>query len=229
MTNTIVTLSANDVITGNNILVSDNISFNIFPSNLMMAQTGTVQIFSSNAKVIGTGTSFTTELLPNDTIMINNQVRRVVNIANDTILNVNLVFSGADSGELLYKRTSAVNAQVLSISGNTLSLNVALNANVANLVYIVNPNFRQIATVFGTVNTSGNLVIANTSNANTPTSFVGTIYIGNEIIIDGETKSVVNVNANTITVNTNWSSPGSNKYLTVYENHTFNVVTLTAY
>ncbi len=229
ISNTIVTLSANDVITGNNVLVSDNVSFNIFPSNLMVAQTGTVQIFTSNGMVIGTGTLFTTELLANDTIMIGNQVRKIVNIANNTILNVNLGFSAADTGELLYKRAAAINAQVLSISGNTLSLNVALNANLSNLVYVVNPNFRQIALVGGTVNTSGNLVVANTSNANTPTSFVGTIYIDNEIIIDGQTKTVVNVNASTITVNTNWTSPGSNKYLTVYENHTFNVVTLTAY
>jgi len=229
LSNTVVTLSANAITTGNYVLESDNISFNIFTSNLMVAQTGTVQIFGTNTKVIGTGTSFTTELVANDTIMVGNQIRRVVNISNNTILNVNTVFSGVDSGELLYKRASIVNAKVLSVSSNTLSLNVAINANLSNLVYVVAPNYRQIATVGGTVNTSVNLVSSNISNTNTPSSFVGTIYIGNEIIIDGETKTVVDVNANTITVNTNWSSPGDDKYLTVYENHTFNVVTLTAY
>ena len=229
LSNTIVTLSANDVTTANYVLEGDNISFNIFTSNLMTAQTGTVQIFGTNTKVIGVGTSFDTALVANDTIMINNQIRRIVNIANATILNVNTVFAGADSGELLYKRASVVNAKVLSVSSNTLSLNVAINANLSNLVYVVSPNYRQIATVGGTVNTSANLVTANTSNANTPSSYVGTIYIGNQIIIDGQTKTVVDLNASTITVNTNWTSPGDDKYLTVYENHTFNVVTLTAY
>jgi len=100
---------------------------------------------------------------------------------------------------------------------------------VSNLVYEVIPNFVQIATVPGTVNTSTNIVAANNANANTPISFEGIVYVGNQITIDSETKTVTSVVGNTITVNTNWTSPGSNKYITLPENHTFNVVTLTAY
>jgi hypothetical protein len=229
LSNAIVTVFGNANNIDEIVLESDNISFNIFASNLMMAQTGTVQIFSGNTKVVGTGTAFTTQLLPNDTIMINNQVRKVVNIASATVLNVNSLFAGADSGEIMYKRATVANAKVLVVSGNNLYLNVAINANVSNLVYEVIPNFVQIATIPGTVNTSTNIVSANNANANSPVSFAGIVYVGNQITIDSETKTVTAVTGNTLTVNTNWTSPGSNKYITLPENHTFNVVTLTAY
>lgn len=227
--NTEVTIFSNSNTVDEIVLESDKISFNIFTSNLMMAQTGTAQIFATNTQVVGSGTFFTTELVANDTIMINNQVRRVVNIANDTILNVNSLFAGANTNQIIYKRTGVITANVLSVSGNTLGLNVALNADFNNLVYIVIPNYHQLKLVGGTVNTSSNVVTTNTSNANSLTSFFGTIYVGNEIIIDSEPRTVVNMNTDTLFLNTNWTSPGDDKYLKVYENHTFNVVTLTAY
>jgi len=230
LSNSVVTIFGNSNGVDELVLQSDNISFNIFTANLMMAQTGNVQIFTTNGKVIGTGTAFTSNLVANDMIMIGSQVKQVINIANDTVLNVNSAFTANDTGELLYKRAALVNAEVVSVSGNNLTLNVAFNANVSNLVYIVTPNYQQIQTIGGTVNLSSNIAVANSSNANSPTSFIGTVYIGNQITSsDYETRTVVAVNANTITVDTNWDVPGDDKYITLPENHTFNVVTLTAY
>jgi len=230
LSNTIVTVYNNSNSVDELVLQSDNISFNIFAANIMMAQTGNVQIFTTNTKVIGTGTLFTSNLVANDIIMVGGQIKQVINIANDTVLNVNSVFTANDTDELIYRRATAVNAEVLSVSSNNLTLNVAIPGNIANLVYVVAPNYRQIQTIGGTVNLSSNIAVANTSNANTPTSFVGTVYIGNQITTnDYETRTVVGVNASTIIVDANWDVPGDDKYLTLPENHTFNVVTLTAY
>jgi hypothetical protein len=207
------------------VLVNDNVSFNIFPSNLIVAQTGTVEVFTANSKVVGSGTSFNNHK-PYDYVTVNGQTKQIINIASATVMNVNSAFSSAGSGKLMYKRATIVNAHIESMSSNNLTLNVAINANVSNLVYLVEPNFREILTVPGTVNTSGSLVTANTSNANTP-DFIGKAFIGNQIIIGSETKTVTGVTGTTITVDSNWTSPGNDKYLKVYESHSFNVVTLT--
>lgn len=230
LSNSILTIYGNSNGVEELVLQSDNISFNIFPANLMMAQSGNVQIFTTNTKVVGNGTTFVGNVVANDIIMIGNQVKRVVNVSNNTVLNVNTVFSANDTGELVYKRASLINAEVVSVSGNTLTLNVAFNANVSNLVYIVAPNYRQIVNVGGLVNISSNVITSNASDPATLSSYVGTIYIGNQVITsDYETRQVVAVTANTITVDSNFDVPGDDKYITTYENHTFNVVTLTAY
>jgi len=118
----------------------DNVSFNIAAANVMGAQTGTVQVFTTNAQVIGTSTAFLTQIKANDIVMINGQLKQVINIANNTMMNVNASFTSNTSGILLYKRATSQNANVLSVSGNTMTLNIAYNANVSNLVYLVAPN-----------------------------------------------------------------------------------------
>jgi hypothetical protein len=72
--------------------------------------------------------------------MINGHLKQVINIANNTMMNVNASFASNTSGILLYKRATSQNANVLSVSGNTMTLNIAYNANVSNLVYLVAPN-----------------------------------------------------------------------------------------
>jgi hypothetical protein len=208
----------------------DNISFNIAAANVYKAQTGTVQIFNVNTQVIGTSTSFNTELQANDLIMINGDVRKVVNVSGTSALNVNSPFTLNTSNQLIYKLATIQNTNIVSISANTMLLNIAIPANVSSMVYLVDPNYRKIVTIGGTVNcNSGNVIFANTSNTNTPESFIGIIYIGNEVIVDTETRTVTNVQANQITVDIPLDSPGDDKYLKVFENHSFNVVTFSAY
>lgn len=208
----------------------DNISFNIAAANVYKAQTGAVQIFNVNTKVVGTGTSFDTQLRANDFVMIDGDIRKVINIASATVLNVNSPFTLNSSNELIYKLATVQNTNVVSISANTMVLNIAIPANVSSMVYLVDPNYRKVVTIGGTVNAnSGNVVYANTSNPSTPDSFIGIIYIGNEILVGTETRTVVNVQTNQITVDTNFDDPGDDKYLKVFENHSFNVVTFSAY
>lgn len=118
----------------------DNVSFNIASGNVMGAQTGTVQVFTTNTLVVGTSTSFLTQLKANDIIIINGQLKQVINIANNTAMNVNTASSSNLTGRILYKRATTQNASVLSVSGNNITLNIAYNANVSNLVYLIAPN-----------------------------------------------------------------------------------------
>ena len=118
----------------------DNVSFNIAAANVMGAQTGTVQVFTTNTQVIGSSTLFSTQLKANDVVMINGQLKQVINIANNTMMNVNAAALSAQSGIIYFKQATSQNANVLSVSGNNISLNIAYNANVSNLVYLVVPN-----------------------------------------------------------------------------------------
>jgi hypothetical protein len=223
-----LTVSANSSDLNSYLFPGDNISFNIVASNIMMAQTGTVNVFTTNTLVVGTSTSFDTQLVPNNTIIINGQLKLVVNIANATTLNVNSAFTSNLTNKILYKQATYQNANVVSITANVVTTNLEINGSGTNLVYLVDPNYVNIDFV-GSVDISGNVVTANTSNAETISSYVGYIYIGNEIIANGETRTVVNVQSNNITVNSDFDNSGDDKYLAVYENHSFNVVTLTAY
>ncbi len=64
-------------------------SIEIQPSRI----TGTANTQSSNATVTGNGTSFNTELLVGDRIVVNSEIRFVNAIASSTSLNVNVAFT----------------------------------------------------------------------------------------------------------------------------------------
>lgn len=140
MSNTTLKVYGNTNTVSSMVQPGDNVTFNIATANLLLAQTGTVQVFTTNGKVVGTSTSFDTSLVPNDVIMIDNQVRQVINIASATVMNVNAVFSSNSTGELYYKRAGRQNANVVSVSANQITLNIAYGANVSNLVYLIIPN-----------------------------------------------------------------------------------------
>ncbi len=145
LSNTTVTIFGNTNSVFDFIASGDQISFNIATANVFLAQTGTVQIFSANGKVVGTSTSFSTQLAVNDIIKINNEVKKVVNIASATVMNVNSAFDNASTGELLYKLAATVNANVqfgIGLeSGNVLATDLVTEANVSGVVYKVIPDY----------------------------------------------------------------------------------------
>ena len=140
LANTVLMVSGNANSLDTIVQTGDNVAFNIAVANIMSAQTGTVEVFTTNTQVIGSSTQFTTDLKANDIVLINNQLRQIINIANATVLNVNAAFTSNTSGLTLYKRATYQNANVVSISSNTITLNIAYNATVSNLVYLVVPN-----------------------------------------------------------------------------------------
>jgi len=54
---------------------------------------GSANVFTTNANVIGTGTSFDTQLLVGDQIMINGEIKKVNTITSSTLFSVNTAFS----------------------------------------------------------------------------------------------------------------------------------------
>ena len=55
--------------------------------------TGTANVFTTNTNVIGTGTSFDTELLVGDQIMVNGEIKKVSTITSNVLFTVNTAFS----------------------------------------------------------------------------------------------------------------------------------------
>lgn len=124
----------------------DAISFNIATANLLLAQTGTVDIVTSETQITSADSLFLTELNVGDIIMINNQIRKVEDISDDTTANVNLAFSTTVTGQTLYKLATTVTGTVTSPpTSNTLQLDIAINANLNNILYRVDPDYSDLA------------------------------------------------------------------------------------
>ena len=227
--NTIVQISGNVNAISDMIVAGDNLSFNIAVANVYKAQTGTVQIFTQNGKVVGTATAFSTDLVVGDFVAVNNEIRQVVNIASGTVMNVNSAFEDAATGTTLYRRATVQNANVVSISSNNITLNIAVPANVSGLVYHVIPNYFIGQTLPGTVNvlSSSVVVTGNTTSPNV-TSFVGNLAVGMSITVNEETRVIASItNNDTLTVTSAFTNSAQDKYLTTNQSYDYRVVTLT--
>ena len=227
--NTIVQISGNVNAISDMIVAGDNLSFNIAVANVYKAQTGTVQIFTQNGKVVGTATAFSTDLVVGDFVTVNNEIRQVVNIASGTVMNVNSAFEDAATGTTLYRRATVQNANVVSISSNNITLNIAVPANVSGLVYHVIPNYFIGQTLPGTVNvlSSSVVVTGNTTSPNV-TYFVGNVAVGMSITVNNETRVIASItNNDTLTVTSAFTNSAQDKYLTTNQSYDYRVVTLT--
>ena len=227
--NTIVQISGNVNAISDMIVAGDNLSFNIAVANVYKAQTGTVQIFTQNGKVVGTATAFSTDLVVGDFVTVNNEIRQVVNIASGTVMNVNSAFEDAATGTTLYRRATVQNANVVSISSNNITLNIAVPANVSGLVYHVIPNYFIGQTLPGTVNvlSSSVVVTGNTTSPNV-TFFVGNVAVGMSITVNNETRVIASItNNDTLTVTSAFTNAAQDKYLTTNQSYDYRVVTLT--
>ena len=227
--NTIVQISGNVNAISDMIVAGDNLSFNIAVANVYKAQTGTVQVFTQNGKVVGTATAFSADLVVGDFVTVNNEIRQVVNIASGTVMNVNSAFEDAATGTTLYRRATVQNANVVSISSNNITLNIAVPANVSGLVYHVIPNYFIGQTLPGTVNvlSSSVVVTGNTTSPNV-TYFVGNVAVGMSITVNNETRVIASItNNDTLTVTSAFTNAAQDKYLTTNQSYDYRVVTLT--
>ena len=227
--NTIVQISGNVNAISDMIVAGDNLSFNIAVANVYKAQTGTVQVFTQNGKVVGTATAFSADLVVGDFVTVNNEIRQVVNIASGTVMNVNSAFEDAATGTTLYRRATVQNANVVSISSNNITLNIAVPANVSGLVYHVIPNYFIGQTLPGTVNVlSGSIVVTGNTTSPNVTYFVGNVAIGMSVTVNNETRVIASItNNDTLTVTSAFTNSAQDKYLTTNQSYDYRVVTLT--
>jgi hypothetical protein len=142
LSNTRLFVTGNANVLSEYVRANDEISLNIFSANVYTAQTGTVQVSTSNTIVIGTGTSFNSDVVINDYIMIGNQIRQVINITNATMMTVDVPYNSNVSGAVYTKRAGVQTVKVVSVSGNSLEVNTAYLGNTTNAVYHVIPNLK---------------------------------------------------------------------------------------
>ena len=227
LSNTSLRVSGNTNALSDIIVTGDIITFNIANANVYKAQTGTVEIFATNGKIVGTSTSFDSELLVGDYIKVNNEIRQIVNISSSSVLNVNSAFSEPTSSEILYKRATVINANVVSISSNNITTNVAIESNTSGLVWLAVPNYFLAKNLVGTVNASGIYVTGNTTAPNV-TYFVGNVAVGMDITVNNEIRQVVAISNNSnLTVNLAFTNAAEDKYLTTTNSYDYKIITLT--
>lgn len=86
---------------------------------------GTVSLFNGSPQVVGTGTSFKSQLVPNDKLRINDVTYTVQSISSDTNLNLTSNFSGVNIGPLSAEVIPVINKSYINrkwlVSGHELS------------------------------------------------------------------------------------------------------------
>jgi len=97
---------------------------------------GTANIFSGNTSVVGTGTSFDTELLVGDQIMVNGEIKLVNTITSNVLFSVNSAFSANSTdkfvrvfgihlvGGQLYTQNTLPTVSVTSAGGSNANVQV---------------------------------------------------------------------------------------------------------
>ena len=227
--NTVLTIRGNTNAISEIVVPGDNVSFNIAASNVYKQKSGTVEVVTTGPAVVGTSTDFDNEFDVGDYIKVNGTTRQIINISDATHMNVNSAFDANLSGNLIYRRETAQNANVISVSGNTISLNIALEANTENLVWLTVPNYSLPKTLDGTVNISGGglTVTGNTTSPNV-TFFVGNVAVGMQINVNNEVRIVASVtDNNTLEVTAAFNNDAEDKYLHTTQSYDYKIITLT--
>ena len=131
-------LYQNSLLVSNVAVPGDKISLNLATANIFTAQTGTVNISTGNNVILGTGTNFTS-LNVYDTVIVNNQTRQVVNIANDTVVTVDSPFVANSNNDLLLLRATSQTYNVVNVISTFIDIDQPIEANLTNIVYLVRP------------------------------------------------------------------------------------------
>ena len=86
-----------------------------------IAQTGTVTVYDTNTKVVGAGTFFTSFGV-GDELLIDGQVKTVVNVANDIVMNVNSVFTANSTDETVFTYNVQITdtREVVNVASDTV-------------------------------------------------------------------------------------------------------------
>lgn len=86
---------------------------------------GTISVFINNTSVIGTGTSFKTQLIPNDKLLINGATYTIASISNDNALELTSQYSGSNQGNIKVEVIPSANKPYINrhwlLAGHPLS------------------------------------------------------------------------------------------------------------
>jgi len=195
-TNFIPEISVGDIVTVNNeireVTVRNSDTSLVVNTPFINYATGQ-SLYLANANVLGSGTSFTSQLNAGDFIKVNGQIKQVDTISSSTLLSVNSVFTYTGTGNSI----ALLQDSVFQVSGNTNRINhfianddtIKINIATANL-YLAQTGTVQVFTT-------------NTKVVGTSTDFDNELAANDFIIINNQVRKIVSVDAGQETLNVN--------------------------
>jgi hypothetical protein len=184
-------INVGDIITINNEIRRVTVRANdtYLETNTKFTNAGnTLPLYKANSIILGSGTTFTTQLAANDVIKVNNEIREVIAITDNTHLTVNTPFTYRESGNAVVKLSNTV----FTIAGNVNTLaqmivagdNVTFNIATSN-VYKAQTGSVQVFTQNGKI-------------VGTSTNFSTGLLVGDLIKVNNEIKQIVNISSATV-------------------------------
>lgn len=140
--NTILQISGNVNAISSFIAAGDAVRVNI--TNVQLVGTVNVSGTTVTGNTTGANTTyFVGNVVVGSEITVNNEIRTVTGVTNSTSLTVNSAFNNAATNKYI-NANSVLIKTVSSLSGNNLTVNTAIFANISNLVYQVVPDYSSV-------------------------------------------------------------------------------------
>jgi len=137
--NVVIQVSGNTNAVSNFLEAGDKITMNV--RNLRLDGTVNVNGTAVTGNTTGANTTyFVGNVVIGSEILVNNEVRLVTAVTNNQSLTVNSAFTYAATNKYINANSVLVKT-ISSISGNNLTVNTAVHANITNLVYLVVPDY----------------------------------------------------------------------------------------
>jgi len=164
--------------------------------------TGTVNVYTTNV-VVGNATSFTTQVLVNDILTINNQVRRITSITNNQHLLVNAVFNYAGTDNVAYLSNVVVLGIGTSFVGNVFIGDIfTVNNEIREVTFVNAADRLEVNAAFTYPANTQLLYLRSNVVTGSGTNFDPQINVGDIITINSEPRTVtVVVNDTTLSCN----------------------------
>jgi hypothetical protein len=137
--NVVIQVSGNTNAVSDFLQAGDSITMNV--RNLRLDGTVNVNGTAVTGNTTGANTTyFVGNVVIGSEILVNNEVRLVTAVTNNQSLTVNSAFTYVATNKYINANSVLVKT-ISSISGNNLTVNTAVHANITNLVYLVVPDY----------------------------------------------------------------------------------------
>jgi len=142
--------------------------------------------YKGNTTIIGSGTTFTSSINVNDFLVVNNEIAKVANVVNNTILIVSSPFSFTGSGYTAHKNLYSTALSVIGNSTNFISTlspgqQLEVNGDRAIIANIANDTFLNVVAAYSSTFSDNTAYRIGSFAAN---GGFGTEYTGDMIFYD---------------------------------------------
>lgn len=186
---------------------------------------GTANVARSSNVVVGDTTTFTYDLSIGDTITINNEIRRVVVIRNNTTLEVNSGFRFTSTGNSIYLSSNLVtgNSTFFTTEVDVGDI-ITVNNEIKKVVVINSDTELEVNGVFSYFATGVDAYRSNAEVLGAGTLFEVDLSVGDYVKINNEIKSVESITSNTLmTVNSGFLAYATTENVSRMDNTTITI------